>query len=117
MAPAPGAVMTRRRLPNRRLAETFDLEVGGLRYVASIGRFADGALAEVFLTNGKCGSDADTAARDGAVVASNAMQYLVPLDVIRHALMRNRDGSACGPLGAALDRLHAREAEHERGAS
>jgi hypothetical protein len=75
--------MTRRRLPNRRLAETFDLEVGGLRYVASIGRFADGALAEVFLTNGKCGSDADTAARDGAVVASIALQYGVPLEVIR----------------------------------
>src|SRR6516164_4345221 len=71
--------MTRRRLPNRRLAETFDLEVGGLRYVASIGRFTDGALAEVFLTNGKCGSDADTAARDGAVVASIALQYGVPL--------------------------------------
>jgi hypothetical protein len=98
--------MTRRRLPNRRLAETFDLEVGGLRYVASIGRFADGALAEVFLTNGKCGSDADTAARDGAVVASIALQYGVPLEV-----MRNRDGSACGPLGAALDLLHEREAE------
>jgi len=111
VAPAPGAVMTRRRLPNRRLAETFDLEVGGLRYVASIGRFADGALAEVFLTNGKCGSDADTAARDGAVVASIALQYGVPLEVIRHALMRNRDGSACGPLGAALDLLHEREAE------
>jgi hypothetical protein len=75
-------------LPNRRLAETFDLEVGGLRYIASIGRFAD-----------------------GAVVASIALRYGVPLEVIRHALMRNRDGSACGPLGAALDLLHEREAE------
>jgi hypothetical protein len=68
------------------------------------------AIANHF-TNGKCGSDADTAARDGAVVASIALQYGVPLEVIRHALMRNRDGSACGPLGAALDLLHEREAE------
>ena len=97
--------VTRRRLPDRRLAETFELEVGGLRYVVSIGRFADGALAEVFISNGKAGSDSDTAARDSAVVASIALQYGVPLEVIRHALMRNRDGSACGPLGPALDLL------------
>jgi len=97
--------MTRQRLPNRRLAETFELEVGGLRYVVSIGRFADGALAEVFISNGKAGSDSDTAARDSAVVASIALQYGVPLEVICHALMRNRDGSACGPLSAALDLL------------
>jgi hypothetical protein len=37
----------RRRLPNRRQAETFELEAGGLRYVCTIGRFADGTLAEV----------------------------------------------------------------------
>ena len=31
--------MSRRRLPNRRLAETFGIEVGGLNYVVSkIGR-------------------------------------------------------------------------------
>src|SRR5215470_10706376 len=96
----------RRRLPNRRPIETFEIEVGGLHYVVSVGHFADGALAEIFITNGKAGSDSDTAARDSAVVASIALQFGVPLEVIRHALMRNRDGSACGPLGAALDLLH-----------
>jgi hypothetical protein len=101
----------RNRLPNRRAAETFDLEVGGLRYVVSVGKFTDDAPAEIFISNGKAGSDSDTAARDSAVVASIALQYGVPLEVIRHALMRNRDGSACGPLGAALDLLHEREAE------
>jgi hypothetical protein len=97
--------VTRRRLPNRRAALSFALEVGGLHYVVSIGRFEDGSLAEVFISNGKAGSDSDTAARDSAVVASIALQYGVPLEVIRHALMRNRDGSACGPLGAALDKI------------
>ena len=76
--------MTRRRLPNRRLAETFNLEVGGLHYVVSIGRFADGELAEIFISNGKAGIDSDTAARDSAVVASIALHYGVPLEVIRH---------------------------------
>ena len=101
----------RNRLPKRCAAETFTVEVGNLRYVVSVGRFADGGLAEIFISNGKAGSDSDTAGRDGAVVASIALQYSVPLEVIRHALMRNRDGSACGPLGAALDLLHEREAE------
>jgi hypothetical protein len=96
--------MTRRRLPNRRAGETFDLEVGGLHYTATVGRFDNGELAEIFLSSSKAGSDSDTAARDSAVVASIALQHGVPADVIRHALMRNRDGSACGPLGAALDR-------------
>jgi hypothetical protein len=93
----------RRRLPNRRLAETFEIEVSTLRYTVTVGRFEDGSLGEIFLTNGKAGSDSDTAARDSAVVASIALQYGVPLDVIRHALMRNRDGSASGPLARALD--------------
>jgi len=96
--------MSRRRLPNRRPAETFGIEVGGLNYVVSVGRFDDGSLAEIFISNGKAGSDSDTAARDSAVVASIALQYGVPAEVIRRALMRNRDGSVCGPLGAALDR-------------
>jgi hypothetical protein len=38
--------MTRQCLPNRRLAETFELEVAGLRYTCTVGRFNDGRLAE-----------------------------------------------------------------------
>jgi hypothetical protein len=41
-------------------------------YAATVSRFGDGRLAEIFLTNGKAGSDADAAARDSAVVASIA---------------------------------------------
>ena len=91
----------RKRLANRRLAETFKL------YTATIGRFADHAVAEIFLTNGKCGSDSDTAARDGAVVASIALQFGVPVEVIRRALMRDSQGRPSGPLGAALDFIAA----------
>ena len=38
----------RRRLADRRLAETFELEVGSLRYTATIGRYADGMVGEIF---------------------------------------------------------------------
>jgi len=96
-------IAVRERLPNRRPAETFTLEVGGLTYTCTIGRFADGALSEIFLSNGKAGSDSDTAARDSAVVASIALQFGVPLDVLRHALMRDGQGRPSGPLGTALE--------------
>ena len=36
---------------------------------------------------------------------SIALQHGVPIETIRRALLRNRDGSACGPLGTALDLL------------
>jgi hypothetical protein len=74
-------------------------------FATTISRFNDGSLAEVFLTNHKAGSMADTAARDSAVVCSIALQYGVPLDVIRRALMRDSHGRPRGPLAVALDRI------------
>jgi hypothetical protein len=106
---ALGRENCRRRLANRRACETFELEVGGLHYVVSVGHFADGVLAEIFITNGKAGSDSDTAARDSAVVASIALQFGVPLDVLRHALMRDGQGRPSGPLGTALDLIAKQE--------
>jgi hypothetical protein len=64
--------MTRRRLENRRSAETFNFEIAGLRYVCTIGRFPDGAIAELFITNSKPSSQSDANARDAAVAASLA---------------------------------------------
>jgi hypothetical protein len=95
----------RERLPNRRAAETFDVEAGGLRYRATIGRYPDGRIGEIFLTNHKAGSEAGIMASDAAVAASLALQYGTPLDVIRHALMRDVWGRPSGPLGVVLDRL------------
>jgi ribonucleoside-diphosphate reductase alpha chain len=93
----------RERLPNRRASETFNLECNGLRYTATISRFADGRCAEIFLTNHKAGSQADANARDSAVVCSLALQHGVPLETIRGALLRDSEGRASTPLGAALD--------------
>jgi hypothetical protein len=98
-------VTARERLPNRREAETFEVEAGGLRYRATIGRFEDGRLAEVFLTNHKAGSTAGIMASDSAVLCSIALQYGVPVEVLRRALMRDPHGHAIGPLGVVLDQV------------
>jgi ribonucleoside-diphosphate reductase alpha chain len=103
--------MMRERLPNRRGCETFSFAHAGMKFRASIARYADGRLAEIFLSNCKSGSDADAAAKDSAVVASIALQHGVAMEVIRKALLRDSQGNASSPLGAALDiiaRLHPR---------
>jgi hypothetical protein len=99
------------RLTNRRLAETFNFRCNDLPYTCTVGRFADGRLAEIFLSNSKAGSHSDAAARDSAVVCSIALQYGVPAETIRRALLRDPRGVASSPLGAALDLLAERETQ------
>lgn len=91
------------RLANRRLCESFAFECEGLKYVASISRFPDGRLGEIFLSNHKNGSAADTAARDAAIAASLALQHGADISTIAKALCRDGQGRASGPLGVALD--------------
>src|SRR5262252_9496292 len=99
------AAAERQRLPNRRGCTTFDLQACGLRFRASVGYYEDGQIGEVFLSNHRVNSMAGIMASDAAVVASIALQYGVPLDVIRRALMRDPQGRAVGPLGVVLDQL------------
>jgi hypothetical protein len=94
---------SRNRLPNRRPAESFELEVDGLRYTATVGRFSDGTLGELFLSSHKTNSSADTSARDCGIVLSIALQHGADLETIQRALCRDSQGRASGPLGAALD--------------
>jgi ribonucleoside-diphosphate reductase alpha chain len=93
----------RQRLPNRRLAENLNFEVAGLRYTATIGRYSDGRIGELFLSNHKSNSQADTNARDAAITFSIAIQHGADPEVIRRALCRDAKGTASGPLAAALD--------------
>jgi ribonucleoside-diphosphate reductase alpha chain len=103
----------RERLPDRRTSETFAFQCGTMNYVATISRFDDGRLAEIFLTNHKIGSDADAAARDSAVVCSIALQHGTSVETIRHALLRDGHGVASSPLGVALDLITAGRGDHE----
>jgi len=103
--------MMRERLPNRRAAETLEVEVNGLRYIATVSRFADGRLGKLFLTNHKSNSGADTAARDAAIAFSFAVQHGADPHAIRRALCRDSRSRASSPLGAALDLLLGDEAQ------
>jgi len=94
---------SRRRLPDRRGSETFAITCGGLNYVATVSRYDDGRLGEIFLTNHKAGSAAGIMASDAAIAASLALQYGCPVEVLHKALSRDSRGNATGPLGIALD--------------
>jgi hypothetical protein len=100
---------SRERLRNRRVSETFTLELHGLRYLASFSCFDDGRIAEVFLQSHKPASQSDANARDSAIAASLALQYGCPFDVLRRALLRDAHGNASTPLGIALDLIAAAE--------
>jgi hypothetical protein len=95
----------RERLPNRRSCETFSFTCNNLDYTATISRFPDNRLAEIFLSNRRANSHSDAAAKDSGVVCSLALQHNVPLETIRHALLRDSQGHPSSPLGVALDLL------------
>lgn len=95
----------RERLADRRLSENFSFEVSGLRFSATVSRFADGRVAELFLNNHKFGNQSDTNARDAAILLSFALQHGADINTIRKALCRDGQGRALGPVGQALDVL------------
>ena len=103
----PDSARKRQRLPNRRPHELLEFEHMGFRFTLGVGRFPDRRLAEIFLNCSKGGTPVDVNARDAAIVASIALQHGATAAELRHALSRNSDGSAGGPLAAALDLIEA----------
>jgi hypothetical protein len=98
----------RERLPDRRLAETLDLEFMGLRYTVAIGRFPDGRSGEVFVANCKVGNTADVVVRDAGILISLLLQHGCAVGVIVNAISRDADGSPSGVIGAVLDLIAER---------
>jgi ribonucleoside-diphosphate reductase alpha chain len=99
----------RERLPDRRDAELINFECAGRRWTATIGRFGDGRLAEVFLHAPK-DSPLLAMSQDAAILASIALQYGAPAGVILHALA----GRDAGPLAAALAEIQEGRRERPR---
>jgi hypothetical protein len=98
----------RQRLPNRRLCESFDIQVANLSYKVSVGRFPNNReLAEVFISNHRSNSSADVAARDCGILISLLLQHGCAAETIARALSRNTDGSASGVAAAVLDKILA----------
>lgn len=101
----------RRQLRNRRASINFTFECAGLTYTATVSKFDDGGIGELFLANHKSNSAADTNARDSAIAFSFAVQHGADPEAIRRALCRNSQGRASGPLGEALDVLAEKRGE------
>ena len=97
------------RLPNRRACENFEFECQGIRYTASVGRFPDGRVAELFINNGKAGSSSETNARDAAIVLSIALQHGVAIEDIRQSVSRDPRGQATSPIGTVLDLIEEQD--------
>ena len=93
----------RQLLPNRRASELFDFEAMGLRFTASVSRYPDGRVSELFCDNHKAGSQIGTLVRDAAILLSFALQHGADIEAIRRALCRDSSGRALGPIGEALD--------------
>ncbi|CAJ0876685.1 hypothetical protein AMST5_02808 [freshwater sediment metagenome] len=95
--------MERKRLSNRRAHEVIAFQFRGRSYVAGVGRFDDGSIAELFIDAEKQSTDAADDARDAAVTASLALQFGCPMDAIRAAVTRDAAGNPAGIIGAVLD--------------
>lgn len=101
-------------LPQRRPTFVFDMRDDAGRVdltvsystVEAPGTPPPHTIAEVFITSRKIGSSAEAIARDAAILLSLALQYGCPLDVIRHALTRNQDGTAQSLVGRVVDRVN-----------
>jgi hypothetical protein len=87
----------RERLPDRRVAELVDFTHAGRWWTATVRRFADGRIAELFIDGSKEAPIVELA-QGSAIVASLALQSGCAFETLRHALA----GRNAGPLGAAL---------------
>jgi hypothetical protein len=95
----------RQHLPTRRINETIEFELDGLKCVATGSTFENGELAELFIDAGKPGSDVNIAARDGAIAVSIALQFGAPSGKLYQTMTKLNNGSAAGPIGRALKLL------------
>ena len=98
-------MIERRPLPQRRPSVTFDMCHGKPEFKVTVGYYPNFEIGEIFISGAKAGSDLEAVARDAAVILSIAAQYGVPLDVIRHALTREQDGTPSSIIGRVLDQI------------
>jgi HAMP domain-containing protein len=98
--------MNRKRLPNRRLHETFEVEHWSQKFIVGIGRDNyHSPITEIFIHANKTGTQAETLAVDSAVLLSIALQYGAPFSALRDAVSRDSNGNPTGPIGKILDAI------------
>jgi hypothetical protein len=101
----------RQRLPNRRASTSFSFVCGKHSYTATFSYFpGTRRIAEIFLGSGRgSGSDVDATAKDSAILASLCLQAGIPIQTIRHALIKDESGDPASPLGVALAQIGSDE--------
>jgi ribonucleoside-diphosphate reductase alpha chain len=101
----------RQRLPARRASSTRTIFFGGEKYHLTIGKYENKTPGEVFLTRvkdanaAKLGTQLEAMCRDAAILISLALQYGVPINVIREAMTRGGEGEAQTIIAFVIDEM------------
>ncbi len=100
----------RRRLPNRRQNETFEVKTDGQTYAITLGYYSGGnQVGEIFIACGKVGSQLDGVLADAAILASRCLQAGMSAGEIAQSMSRlpcapfEPPVEPASPIGAALD--------------
>lgn len=104
--------MTRISLPNRRYAETFDINCLGSVYTVQVGYYPDGRVGEVFINSIRVGSQADINARDAAVLLSLAIQHGISPEDLLGSLTHDANGDPEGVVGIIVEAVVEGIKEH-----
>jgi len=98
----------REQLADRRGQTTLATHFNGTGYAVSYGVHVDGRLAELFISTTKASSDAESIARDAAILISICLQHGAPFEIMRQAVTRDIHGLAAASIvGHALDLVAA----------
>ena len=95
--------MTRMRLPDRRPAETVQLEYGGTRFTVTVGFYPDGRPGEVFTHGARSGSNLDAVLADACVAVSCLMQHAVEPRELAASMGRLGNAEPASIIGAVVD--------------
>lgn len=99
--------MTRIRLPDRRFAETVQLEHGGARFTVTIGFYTDGRPGEVFTHGARSGSTMDALLADACVVVSCLIQHGAEPKDLSASMGRLGNAEPSSVIGAVVDLITA----------
>ena len=99
--------MTRERLPDRRAAETVQIEHGGQRFTVTIGYYPDGRAGEVFTHGMRTGSSLDALLADASVLLSLLMQHGIESRELASSMARLGSSEPASIIGAVVDLIAA----------
>jgi hypothetical protein len=97
--------MTRQRLPDRRPAETFDLEYDGQRFTVTVGFYWDERPGEVFTHGIRTGSNLDALLADACVLVSCLIQHGIEPTELARSMGRLGNADPASIIGAVIDLL------------